>query len=242
MEVAMPVQLVRSRRIDASERRSDRERAIGARAEQLNEIDLHICRLFALVVDGLGAATSAFLAGDRTAAQQVTIAEVLIDQLHDGTEELLERQLRTLLDGIDPDGLVRLVLALRILPELERSGDLVEHIAARASLSVVSRLPADVRALIGAMSEVAVELWRRAASTFGGVDVWSPEEFRSLDDELDDLHVQLCDRLAEIRLPVAVAIDMGLIARFYERLGDHAVNVARRVDDDACRVMDGDRT
>ena len=30
-------------------------------------------------------------------------------------------------------------------------------------------------------------------------------------------------------MPLAVAIEMGLLARFYERLGDHAVNVTRRI-------------
>jgi phosphate transport system protein len=35
--------------------------------------------------------------------------------------------------------------------------------------------------------------------------------------------------MAAGRLSVAVAIEMGLVARFFERLGDHAVNVARRV-------------
>jgi phosphate transport system protein len=47
---------------------------------------------------------------------------------------------------------------------------------------------------------------------------------------LDDLHVQLCAELAEANLSVAAAIELGLVGRFYERLGDHAVNVARRVD------------
>lgn len=212
------------------------------RRVDLDEIDVQICRLFALVIDGLGAATSAFLSGDRGAAERVAHAELLIDRLHQGTEELLERQLRNLSGGCDADGLVRLVLALRIVPELERSGDLVEHIASRSSASLLTQLADDVRDLIGAMSDVAVELWKRASSTFGGVDVWSANEFRELDDVLDDLHAQICDRLATRPLPVAVAIEMGLVARFYERLGDHAVNVARRVSDDGCRNSAAERS
>lgn len=214
------------------------------RAEELDEIDVQICRLFALVVHGLRAATDAFLSGDKVAAHRVVNAEVLIDDLHRATEELLDRQLRSASGeaGIDADGLARLVLALRIAPELERSGDLVEHIAARASLRLVTHLSGDVRDLIRAMSDIAIELWERAAGTFGGVGSWSTDEFRLLDDALDDLHVRLCGALADTELPVAVAIEMGLVARFYERLGDHAVNVARRVEEDACRTFAGERS
>jgi phosphate uptake regulator len=43
--------------------------------------------------------------------------------------------------------------------------------------------------------------------------------------------VSLTAQLADSDISVAIAIEMGLVARFYERLGDHAVNVARRVHD-----------
>jgi phosphate transport system protein len=77
---------------------------------------------------------------------------------------------------------------------------------------------------------VAGELWRRTADSFTGGDAPTIAELRHLDDSLDDLHVQLCAELAEANLSVAAAIELGLVGRFYERLGDHAVNVARRVD------------
>ena len=208
------------------------------RAVELDEIDAQISRLFALVADGLTEATSAFLAGDPVAAGKVVRAERAIDELHQGIEELVRRQLASVSDGIDPDGLARLVLALRIVPELERSGDLVEHIAARASARILAELPPGARSLISQMSTIATALWRHAAGTFGGVDDSSVAELRLLDDELDDLHVQLCGELALLELPVAVAIEMGLVARFYERLGDHAVNVARRVDAEAHRALE----
>ena len=49
------------------------------------------------------------------------------------------------------------------------------------------------------------------------------------DDEMDDLHTALTAELAWGGTPLPVAMDMALVARFYERLGDHAVNVAYRV-------------
>ena len=210
---------------------------LAQRTVELDEIDRQISRLFALVADGLAAATVAFLAGDPVAAGKVVRAELVIDELHEGTEELLSHQLQSISDGIDQEGLARLILALRIVPELERSGDLVEHIAARASALIASQLPPSVRELIAQMSRVAIDLWRHAAGTFGGVDDWSAAQLRMLDDVLDDLHVQLCEELTALDLPVAIAIEMGLVARFYERLGDHAVNVARRVDAETHRPV-----
>src|SRR5215469_10020253 len=49
------------------------------------------------------------------------------------------------------------------------------------------------------------------------------------DDEMDDLHTSLIAELASGSMALPVTMEMTLVARFYERLGDHAVNIARRV-------------
>jgi phosphate transport system protein len=200
------------------------------RTSELDEIDEQISRLFDLVMRGLTAATAAFLAADAVAGRRIASADVIIDDLHRGTEALVQRQLLSATDGIDAEGLARLVLAVRIMPELERSGDLVEHIAARASMVLLAQLTDHARSLIRQMGAIAEELWRRTADSFTGGDAPTIAELRQLDDGLDDLHMQLCAELAQANLSVAAAIEMGLIGRFFERLGDHAVNVARRVD------------
>jgi phosphate transport system protein len=204
--------------------------SVNDRSYELDEIDEQIARLFDLVTQGLIGATAAFLAADVVAGRRIASADLVIDELHRGTEALVQRQLLSATGGIDADGLARLVLALRIMPELERSGDLVEHIAARASAVLLMQLTDHARSLIRQMGAVAEELWRRTADSFTGGDSPTIAELRHLDDGLDDLHVQLCAELAEADLSVAAAIEMGLVGRFFERLGDHAVNVARRVD------------
>jgi phosphate transport system protein len=73
-------------------------------------------------------------------------------------------------------------------------------------------------------------MWRMAACAFADRDAGAAERLRARDDDLDDLHVQLSAELATIGTSIADAIELGLVARFYERLGDHAVNVARRID------------
>ena len=200
------------------------------RSFELDEIDEHIARLFDLVTEGLMAATAAFLAADVVAGRRIASADVVIDELHLGTEALVQRQLLSATNGIEADGLARLVLALRIMPELERSGDLVEHIAARASAVLLAQLTDHARSLVRQMGGVAVELWQRAADSFTGGDAPTIAELRDLDDTLDDLHTQLCAELSKVGLSTAAAIEMSLVGRAFERLGDHAVNVARRVD------------
>jgi phosphate transport system protein len=122
-----------------------------------------------------------------------------------------------------------LVAALQIVPELERSGDLVEHIALRTQQGLAAEISPLARALIGQMGRIGAEMWRAAAAAYADRDGAAADALRQRDDELDDLHVQLSVELAASGTSVPVAIEMGLVARFYERLGDHAVNVARRV-------------
>jgi phosphate transport system protein len=50
------------------------------------------------------------------------------------------------------------------------------------------------------------------------------------DNELDQLATSLIDEVVASNSSPQVAVDLGLIARFYERLGDHAVNLSRRVE------------
>ena len=49
------------------------------------------------------------------------------------------------------------------------------------------------------------------------------------DDDMDGLHSALMAELASGKMSLPVAMEMTLVARYYERLGDHAVNIARRV-------------
>ncbi|HEY2812562.1 MAG TPA: PhoU domain-containing protein [Acidimicrobiales bacterium] len=192
------------------------------------DIDDHVLRLFTLVSDGLTDATTAFLEGDREMARALIAGDQSIDSLQEVTEELLYAELDRALEHND-GGIRTLVAALQIVPELERSGDLVEHIALRTQQNLATEISPLARALVGEMGRIGAEMWRAAATAYADHDATAADALRQRDDELDDLHVQLSVELAASGTSVPVAIEMGLVARFYERLGDHAVNVARRV-------------
>jgi phosphate transport system protein len=196
----------------------------------LVEIDLRVLRLFAMISDGLSAATEAFLAGDCGVARQVVAADVMVDSLELAIEDLVHNRL-LLAPTVAIDVVLPLVAILRIVPELERSGDLVEHIALRTPQRMAEQLSPHARGLILEMGEVGVDMWRAAAKAYAVRDLGAAKRLRVLDDHLDDLHVSLSAELAQNDIATSVAIEMGLIARFLERLGDHAVNVARRFGD-----------
>jgi phosphate transport system protein len=192
-------------------------------------IEQQVLQLFAMVSEGLTAATDAFLSDDRDAARAIVAGDTSLDSLHSATEDLVRAEL---IDALQlADRRVReLVSMLQILPELERSGDLVEHIALRTPMRLSREITPLARGYICEMGRIGVEMWRQAAVAFAERDPSAAAMLRQRDDELDDLHVRLSQELAESSTPIPVAIEMGLIARFYERLGDHAVNIARRVE------------
>jgi phosphate transport system protein len=183
-----------------------------------------------LVADGIAAATTAFLGSDRNAASALIAADRQIDALQREIESLVEKELLRDVPR-SSDEIAALLLALRIVPELERSGDLVEHIALRTRPALAASLSPRARLLVDSMGRVATEMWRVAEQAYGLRDSSAADRLRRADDELDDLHVSLTAELSAGILPTAIAIELGLIARFFERLGDHAVNVSRRFGD-----------
>jgi phosphate transport system protein len=195
--------------------------------QQLDEIDAKVIRLFALVSEGVGAATDALLSGDTEAARELTEQDDLVDALELDLEHVAEREL--LMETPMAGDMRYLVSVLRVVPELERSGDLAEHIAQRAVNGLALRLTPTVRGLLEQMGSTCVELWRRAADAWAERNAAAAADLDKADDLLDDLHDQLIAELEQADIALADALQTTLVARFYERLGDHAVHITERV-------------
>jgi phosphate transport system protein len=189
--------------------------------QQLEEIDVQVVRLFALVTESVTAATDTLLAGDTEAARELTEKDCLVDQLEAELEQLTERELLT---QTPMAGDMRfLVSVLRVVPELERSGDLAEHIAQRAAAGLALRLTPVVRGLLEQMGGICSNMWRRAADAWVDRDASAHADLDSADDQLDMLQERLVSELEK------ADIQTTLLARFYERLGDHAVHISERI-------------
>jgi predicted phosphate transport protein (TIGR00153 family) len=97
------------------------------------------------------------------------------------------------------------------------------------------------RGLIQSMGDVGVRMWRTAATAYRQRSRDASFQLTEADDELDALATSLVNEGVAEGADPQLAADLALVARFYERLGDHAVNLARRVDEMAAprRVLHG---
>lgn len=194
---------------------------------ELAEIDGEVGRLFAIVGDRVAAATDSFATGDTDLARRVTSRDVQVDRLEREVELLTERLLLT--ESPMCGDLRYLVTVLRIVPQLERCGDLAEHVAQRTVTGLGPRLTPGVRDLLARMGGRCVKMWGEVATAWAERDAHAAEGLDAVDDELDALHGRLSAEILAGGIPVADAMQATLVGRFYERLGDHAVHLARRI-------------
>lgn len=192
-----------------------------------DEVDGPVRRLFALVSEALAGATMALLDQDRERGQSVVDGDRVIDELTSQVEHSIWEQLTHA--SPDTDALRSAVGILLILPELERSADLAEHIAQRALTGLGADMTSVSRGIVQRMSEVALSMWNAAAHAYAQRAAHGVE-LDEADEELDVLHEQLTNEVAAGAMPPSVAAQVTLLSRFYERLGDHAVNLSRRIE------------
>jgi phosphate transport system protein len=193
----------------------------------LEAIESKVIELFALVAGDLADATDALLTGNNDIVKVLVERERVIDALYPEIEELVNRELA--LQAPVASDLRFLLSVLRIVPELERSHDLLVDIASRADHILGEDLSPRSRGLVERMGSLVSDMWRQAADSWYKRDRSVAAVLEERDDEMDEMHAALMAELASGRMTVPVTMEMTLVARFYERLGDHAVNIARRV-------------
>ena len=193
----------------------------------LERIEAKVIELFAMVAEDLPRATEALLSGDNDALEVLIEREQIIDALWPEIEDLVNREI--VLQAPVAVDLRYLLSVLRIVPVLERAHDLVISIGSRANHSLGEELTPRSRVLVERMSELASAMWRQAADAWYQRDKTVASSLSERDEEMDELHSSLTAELASGQMSVQVAMEMALVARDYERLGAHAVNIARRV-------------
>ena len=194
---------------------------------ELEGIETKIIELFAMVAEDLPTATQALLSSNNDAVQMLAERDRVIDGLYAEIEELTNREI--LLQAPVASDLRFLLSVLRIVPELERSHDLVVEIARLADHILSGDLSPRGRGLIERMGGLAADMWRQAADAWYKRDRSAAFGLTERDDEMDELHASLVAELAAGRMSVPVTMEMTLVARLYKRLGVHAANIARRV-------------
>jgi phosphate transport system protein len=194
---------------------------------ELEAIEARVMKLFAMVAEDLRGATQALLSGDNEVLGKLAEREQVIGVLYPEIEQLVNREI--LLQAPVASDLRFLLSVLRIVPDLERSHHLVLDIAARASHMLSEDLAPRSRGLLERMGSLASDMWRQAVHSWYQRDRTAAASLRERDAEMDVLYASLIGELASGSMIAPVTMELTLVARFYARLGDHAVNIARRV-------------
>ena len=193
----------------------------------LEAIEARVIELFAMVAEDLPEATSALLSGNNEIMQKLLERDKVISALYPETEQLANREI--LLQAPVARDLRFLLSVLRVLTEFELSHDLVIQIGSRANHFLSEDLSPRSRGIVERMGSLASDMWRQAADCWYQRNRSAAQALAERDDEMDQLYSSLIAELASGRMALPVTMEMTLVARFYERLGDHAVNIARRV-------------
>ncbi len=196
--------------------------------DQLAELHRGVEAMGADVVGMVRSAVDALLEGDDNRVGEVEAADAAVDAAY----ARVERDVYTIVLRQAPVARdLRLVVAsLRVAQELERCGDLSRSIARRASRLDETVLTPRVRLVIHEIGAEAVAMLAGAVRAYGVLDGSAAAAVVAADQGLDDLYTQLLRELFSLRQAAnEPLVEAGLVARFLERLGDHAAVISERV-------------
>lgn len=198
--------------------------------EELDAISDSLVEMARFVGSAIGRATTAMLDADLKLAENVIAGDDKVDEMQRNLENsaiaLLARQQPVATD------LRIVVTSLRMSADLERCGDLAQHVAKVARLRFPdSAVPRDLSATILEMGQLAQRLMAKATEVLITKDVDLAMQLEEDDDAIDSLHRTLFTHLLDDRWHhgIETAVDVTLLGRYYERFADHAVSIARRM-------------
>ncbi len=213
-----------------------------AARRRIDDLRAEIVHLASLTADAVRAGTDAFVAGALDAAQCVIEDDDAIDALR----HVVEDDCLYLLGhpGLDPVSLRFVGTALRTAQELERSADLMVNIArTTARLPPAALDPTECRLIERLGRQVGVQL-RVAVNAFTDLDPSWSGALADMDETVDELERALVRHSLATSVGgpagdagVTRAVQLALVARHYERIGDHTVTIAEQVQ----FIVTGDR-
>ncbi|MFM8531888.1 MAG: phosphate signaling complex protein PhoU [Ilumatobacteraceae bacterium] len=197
----------------------------------LQEVHQELVRISASITESIARGTAVLLEQDLTAAEQMILAD---DEIDARTLELEDRCVQILALQAPVAGELRqVVAALKLCGDLERSADLVVNICKAARRIYGHDFDPKLRGLVLKMSEQARKLFAEATSAYASGDAVRAAAIDDMDSYLDDLQRHFIQAIFEShaagRIDLQVAIQLAVVARFYERIGDHAVNMGEKV-------------
>jgi phosphate transport system protein len=197
---------------------------------ELAEIAGLLVEMADVVRTAIRRATSSLLHADAEQARSVIADDKQVDALYRRVEEKVY-ELIALQAPVASD--LRLVLtSLHMAADLERMGDLADHVAKTGlRRHPASAVPEELTGVVREMANVADQMAGKISRVLSTPNATRALELEQDDDEMDALHRRLLTTILEPSWShgVEAAVDMALLARFYERYADHAVNTGHHV-------------
>jgi phosphate transport system protein len=198
---------------------------------QLEDVREALARLTSSVIEEIPRATNVLLDGDLEGAEYVIRADDAIDarsiELEERTYQLIALQAPVASD------LRALVAVAKIVGDVERSADLCVNICKAARRIYRHPLDPKLRGIIAKMGEQAQLLYEAALESYVDNDEAKAAALDDMDSTLDSLQRAMIRAIVECasagQLDLETAVQLAMVARFYERIGDHAVNMGERV-------------
>lgn len=197
--------------------------------EELRHLNNLLLEMAMLIENSIKKSISLLDEKDKTLADEVINYEQRIDIY----EEIIQKHCLKLFVEQQPAAgdLRRISAALKMITDMERIGDNSRDIA-----EICMILPDDYDTnrfpIIKDMAEATITLVNNAIDSFVNMDIESAERIDKEDDVVDNYFVMIRDELIDIiksDFDPAAAIDFIMIAKYLERIADHAVNIAQWV-------------
>ena len=195
---------------------------------ELNEMKDELVAMCRLTADMIANATTALVNFDRELGRSIGESDKKVDEYEMDIEK---RCMRILIRRQPVARDFRVVsTALKMITDIERFGDQASDIG-----DLVYTMPGDtyIKKLthLSAMGELAVRMVRESVNSFIRNDEQLAGEVIALDDAMDDMFIAVKDDLIELIRQDGEkngdqAITLMMVAKYLERIGDHAVNVA----------------
>ena len=198
--------------------------------QQLAQLHRELIEMGALCEEVIALSSQALTEGDASLARRVAPLDRAIDRKERGIENLC---LRLLLHQQPVAGdLRRISAALKMITDMERSGDQADDIA-EIILSRGDRLlTAD--GTLRAMARAAIRMVSESVDAYVRQDVALAERVIASDDEVDEdfdrIKRRLIDGISSGTEDGESVLDLVMIAKYYERIADHATNIAEWVE------------
>lgn len=195
---------------------------------QLEELNTDLISMGALCENAIASAVKALLNGDLELVQTVKDAEQEIDHKERDIEALCMKLL--LQQQPVARDLRAISSALKMITDMERIGDQAEDIAEIAATAKKKMLKKSKH--IQRMAAATIDMVNKSVEAFIKKDLLIAEEVSHNDDVVDALFEEIVNDLVDIIKKdegTSEVLDMLMVAKYFERIGDHAVNIAEWV-------------